>query len=247
MTEKMSILVVDDERIVRESFLHWFRKYGCKTEAAASGLEALEKLERYPFDLLFVDIKMPGMDGLELLERVKQQYPDAIVIIITAYGSIDTAVKAMKMGASDYLLKPFQPDQLSLVLEKVANQKRLVSEVQYMKGRLEEITRFDNIIGQSRPMQEVFDLIPQVAQSDASVLLVGETGTGKELVAKAIHAKSKRSSLPFIAINCGAIPDSLLESELFGHQKGAFTGADHPRKGFFEVVSGGTLFLDEIG
>lgn len=247
MTEKMSILVVDDERIVRESFLHWFRKYGCKTEAAASGLEALEKLERYPFDLLFVDIKMPGMDGLELLERVKQQYPDAIVIIITAYGSIDTAVKAMKMGASDYLLKPFQPDQLSLVLEKVANQKRLVSEVQYMKGRLEEITRFDNIIGQSRPMQAVFDLIPQVAQSDASVLLVGETGTGKELVAKAIHAKSKRSSLPFIAINCGAIPDSLLESELFGHQKGAFTGADHPRKGFFEVVSGGTLFLDEIG
>jgi len=247
MTEKMSILIVDDERIVRESFLHWFRKYGCKTEAAASGLEALEKLERYPFDLLFVDIKMPGMDGLELLEKVKQQYPDAIVIIITAYGSIDTAVKAMKMGASDYLLKPFQPDQLSLVLEKVANQKRLVSEVQYMKGRLEEITRFDNIIGQSRPMQEVFDLIPQVAQSDASVLLVGETGTGKELVAKAIHAKSKRSSLPFIAINCGAIPDSLLESELFGHQKGAFTGADHPRKGFFEVVSGGTLFLDEIG
>jgi len=247
MTEKMSILVVDDERIVRESFLHWFKKYGCKTEAASSGLEALEKLERYPFDLLFVDIKMPGMDGLELLDRVKQQYPDAIVIIITAYGSIDTAVKAMKMGASDYLLKPFQPDQLSLVLEKVANQKRLVSEVQYMKGRLEEITRFDNIIGQSRPMQEVFDLIPQVAQSDASVLLVGETGTGKELVAKAIHAKSKRSSLPFIAINCGAIPDSLLESELFGHQKGAFTGADHPRKGFFEVVSGGTLFLDEIG
>lgn len=247
MTGKMSILVVDDERIVRESFLHWFKKYGCKTEAAASGLEALEKLERYPFDLLFVDIKMPGMDGLELLEKVKQQYPDAIVIIITAYGSIDTAVKAMKMGASDYLLKPFQPDQLSLVLEKVANQKRLVSEVQYMKGRLEEITRFDNIIGQSRPMQEVFDLIPQVAQSDASVLLVGETGTGKELVAKAIHAKSKRSSLPFIAINCGAIPDSLLESELFGHQKGAFTGADHPRKGFFEVVSGGTLFLDEIG
>lgn len=247
MTEKMSILVVDDEKIVRESFLHWFRKYGCKTEAAASGLEALEKLERYPFDLLFVDIKMPGMDGLELLEKVKGQYPDAIVVIITAYGSIDTAVKAMKMGASDYLLKPFQPDQLSLVLEKVANQKRLFSEVQYMKGRLEEITRFDNIIGQSRPMQEVFDLIPQVAQSDSSVLLVGETGTGKELIAKAIHAKSRRSALPFIAINCGAIPDSLLESELFGHQKGAFTGADHPRKGFFEVVSGGTLFLDEIG
>lgn len=247
MTEKMSILIVDDEMIVRESFLHWFKKFGCKTDAAASGPEALEKLERYPFDLIFVDIKMPGMDGLELLKRVKEQYPDAIVIIITAYGSIDTAVTAMKMGAADYLLKPFRPDQLSLVLEKVENQKRLVAEIQYMKGRMEEMSRFDNIIGQSRAMQELFDLIPQVAQSDASVLLVGETGTGKELVAKAIHAKSKRSSRPFIAINCGAIPDSLLESELFGHQKGAFTGADHPRKGFFEVVSGGTLFLDEIG
>jgi two-component system response regulator HydG len=153
----------------------------------------------------------------------------------------------MKMGASDYLLKPFKPQQLSLVMEKINHQKKLVSEYQYIKGHLEEITRFDNIIGQSSAMQDVFDLIPEVAQSDSSVLIIGETGTGKELVAKAIHAKSKRSHLPFIAINCGAIPDALLESELFGHEKGAFTGAIHPRKGFFEVVSGGTLFLDEIG
>jgi len=247
MDEKMSIMVVDDEEIVRESFLHWFEKFGHKVEAAASGFEALEKLEKFPFQVLFVDIKMPGMDGIEVLEKVKEDYPDTIVVIITAYGSIESAVTAMKLGATDYLLKPFKPEQLSLVLEKIAHQRKLVSEYEYVKARLDEITRFDNIIGQSSPMQEIFDLIPEVAQSDSSVLLVGETGTGKELVAKAIHAKSQRSHLPFIAINCGAIPDTLLESELFGHQKGAFTGAIHARKGYLEVVSGGTLFLDEIG
>jgi two-component system response regulator HydG len=247
MDKKTSIMIVDDEEIIRESFLHWFEKLGHQVEAAASGLEALEKLEKLPFEVLFVDIKMPGMDGIELLGKVKEEYPETIVVIITAYGSIETAVKAMKMGATDYLLKPFKPEQLSLVLEKIAHQRKLISEYEYVKGRLDEITRFDNIIGQSPPMQKVFDLIPEVAQSDSSVLLVGETGTGKELVAKAIHAKSNRSHLPFIAINCGAIPDTLLESELFGHQKGAFTGATHPRKGFLEVVSGGTLFLDEIG
>jgi two-component system response regulator HydG len=247
MEEKLSIMIVDDEEIVRESFLHWFEKTGHRVDAAASGFEALEKLEKFPFELLFVDIKMPGMNGIELLGKVKEEYPDTFVVIITAYGSIETAVEAMKLGATDYLLKPFKPEQLSLVMEKVAYQRKLVSEYEYVKGRLEEITRFDNIIGQSPPMQDIFDLIPEVAQSDSSVLLMGETGTGKELVAKAIHAKSKRAHLPFIAINCGAIPDTLLESELFGHQKGAFTGATHPRKGFLEVVSGGTLFLDEIG
>ena len=247
MDEKMSIMIVDDEMIIRESFLHWFEKYGHRVDAAASGFEALEKLEKVPFDLLFVDIKMPGMDGIELLEEVKQEYPETIVVIITAYGSIDTAVQAMKLGASDYLLKPFKPEQLSLVMEKIAHQKKLESEYNYLKGRLDEITRFDNIIGQSRKMEDIFRLIPEVAQSDSSILIVGETGTGKELVAKAIHAKSQRSHGPFIAINCGAIPDTLLESELFGHQKGAFTGAIPGRKGFFEVVSGGTLFLDEIG
>ncbi len=247
MDKKMSIMIVDDEKIVRESLFHWFKKYGHLVETASSALEALEKLEEYPFQLLFVDIKMPGMDGIELLENIKQTYPDTIVIIITAYGSIESAVKAMRIGAHDYLLKPFKPDQLSLVMERIAVQKKLVSEYNYLKGRLEKIVRFDNIIGQSSAMEVVFNLIPEVAQSDTSILLAGETGTGKELVAKAIHAKSRRSHLPFIAINCGAIPDSLLESELFGHQKGAYTGASHARKGFLEVVSGGTLFLDEIG
>lgn len=247
MDEKMSIMVVDDEMIVRESLHQWFKKYGHMVETASSGLEALAKLEKLPFEVLFVDIKMPVMNGIELLGKVKDEYPDTIVIIITAYGSIDSAVKAMKMGASDYLLKPFKPDQLSLVLEKIASQRKLTSEYRYIKGRLEALTRFDNIIGEAPVMQAIFDLIPEVAHSDSSVLIMGETGTGKELVAKAIHAKSPRSKGPFIAINCGVIPDTLMESELFGHQKGAFTGAIHARKGFLEVVTGGTLFLDEIG
>jgi DNA-binding NtrC family response regulator len=247
MVPKMNIMIVDDEKIVRESLYHWFTKIGHTVEKASSGFEALEQLERNPFDVLFVDIRMPEMNGIELLEKVKIEYPETVVIIITAYGSIESAVKAMQLGASDYLLKPFKPDYLSLVMEKVAQQVKLSSEYNYLKSRLDKITRFDDIIGQSPAMKKIFDLIPEVAKSDSSILLTGETGTGKELVAKAIHAKSKRSHLPFIPINCGAIPDSLLESELFGHQKGAFTGATHSRKGFLEVVSGGTLFLDEIG
>ena len=247
MDRKMSVMIVDDEAIVRESLFHWFKKYGHLVETASSGFEALEKLETYPYQLLFVDIKMPGMDGIELLEKIKSDFPDTIVIIITAYGSIESAVKAMRIGASDYLLKPFKPDQLSLVMERISVQEKLMSQYNYLKGHLDKITRFENIIGQSPAMEKVFSLIPEVAQSDASILLVGETGTGKELVAKAIHAESRRSHLPFIAINCGAMPESLLESELFGHQKGVFTGATRARKGFLEVVSGGTLFLDEIG
>jgi two-component system response regulator HydG len=240
-------MIVDDERIIRESFFFWFQKSGHKVATAASGNEALEKLGEIPFDLLFVDIKMPGMDGIELLKAVKETYPETMVIIITAYGSIESAVQAMKIGATDYLLKPFKPDQLSLVMEKVVQQQKKASEFNYLKGRLEKITRFDNIIGQSAPMMAIYEMITEVAGADASVLLAGETGTGKELIAKAIHAKSPRANLPFIAINCGAIPDTLLECELFGHQKGAYTGAMTDRKGFLEVVGGGTLFLDEVG
>jgi two-component system response regulator HydG len=240
-------MIVDDELIVRESLLSWFGKYGHEVDTAASGPEALEKLEAKSFDLLFVDIKMPGMDGLDLLERVKEAYPDTLVVIITAFGSIESAVRAMRSGASDYLLKPFKPDQLALVMERILCQQKITSDYHYVKGCLEQITRFDNIIGQSAPMKRLYAFIPEVAQNDSTVLITGETGTGKELVAKAIHAKSPRAQLPFIAINCGALPDTLMESELFGHRKGAFTGAGHSRKGFLEVVSGGTLFLDEVG
>lgn len=243
----MKILIVDDEMIVRESLYQWFKKSGHRVKTAASGFEALEKLEKEGFDLLFVDIKMPKMGGLELLKKVRETYPESDVIIITAYGSIESAVEAMKAGASDYLLKPFRPDQLNLVLEKISNRRKLADSYQYVKGVLEQMTRFDNIIGQSDAMNEVFSVVSEVAQSEASVLITGETGTGKELVAKAIHAKSPRANGPFIAINCGSLPENLLETELYGHQKGAFTGADRSRKGFLEVASGGTLFLDEIG
>lgn len=246
MDKNMRIMIVDDEEIVRESLFYWFEKGGHTVEKASSGFEALEKLEKVSIDMMFVDIKMPGMDGLELLGKVKADYPDTIVVIITAYGSIESAIKAMQLGASDYLLKPFKPEQLSLVMEKITQQKKLTTDYNYLRGHLEKITRFDNIIGKSQPMEEIFKLIPEVAKTDSSVLITGETGTGKELIAKAIHAKSNRAQYPFIAINCGAMSDSLLESELFGHQKGAFTGAIHSRKGFLEVASGGTLFLDEI-
>ncbi len=245
--EKADVMIVDDEMIVRESLYHWFKKAGHYVETAASGVEALEKLDARSFDILFVDMKMPGMDGIEALKRIRETYPDTAVVIITAYGSIDSAVEAMKCGASDYLMKPFKPEQVSIVMEKVMYQKQLVCECSYLKGRIEKTTRFDNIIGESAPMLEVYRMIADVAESGASVLILGETGTGKELVAKAIHAKSPRNRLPFIAINCGALPDALLESELFGYRKGAFTGAVHPQKGYLEVVSGGTLFLDEIG
>ena len=247
MAHKLRIMIVDDERIVRESFRHWFAKTGHTVGTAASADEALAQLETDVYDLLFVDIKMPGMSGLELLERVRVDFPDTTVVIITAYGSIESAVQAMKIGASDYLLKPFKPEQLNLVMEKVLQQRQMSNHYRYIKGALEQITRFDDIIGRSAPMQKIFSLIPEVAASDAAVLLIGETGTGKELVAKAVHAKSRRVHFPFVPINCGAMPESLLESELFGHQKGAFTGAQQARKGFLEVAEGGTLFLDEVG
>ncbi len=247
MANKLRILIVDDERIVRESFKHWFINAGHEVGTAASADEAMTRLEAEVYDLLFVDIKMPGKSGLELLAEVRQEYPEVSVVIITAYGSIESAVQAMKTGASDYLLKPFKPEQLNLVLEKIVQQRRLSEQYRYLKGTLEQITRFDDIIGRSAPMQKIFALIPEVAASDASVLLIGETGTGKELVAKAIHAKSRRAHYPFVPINCGAMTETLLESELFGHQRGAFTGARQARKGFLEVVEGGTLFLDEVG
>jgi len=247
MKQVVSVLIVDDELIVRESLFHWFKKEGYMAETAPSGEAALELLEKKSFDILFVDMKMPGMDGLEVVAKTRELYPDSSVVIITAYGSIDSAVQAMKKGASDYLLKPFKPDQLSLVMEKLLRQARLDKECRFLKGTLDKITRFDNIIGESSAMQELYAIITKVAETDAPVLILGETGTGKELVAKAIHAKSSRKNSPFIPINCGALPDTLMESELFGFTKGAFTGAHGPRKGYFEVVEGGTLFLDEIG
>jgi len=247
MKMELRVMVVDDELIVRESLRGWLEKFGFAVETADDAREALEKLEREGFDLLFVDIKMPGMDGIELLKLVKEEQPDVMVVMITAHGSIESAIDAMKAGASDYLMKPFDPEDLDLLTQKLAQTKRIVDENRRLKEFYEGSSRFQDLIGQSKTMQEVFQLIEDVAPSDTPVLILGETGTGKELVAKALHALSVRRHAPFVAVNCGAFTETLLESTLFGHEKGAFTGAHHMQKGRIEMAHGGTLFLDEVG
>jgi DNA-binding NtrC family response regulator len=241
------ILIVDDEVIMRESLSGWLARDGHDVETAASGEEALEKLQRSRFDILLVDIKMEGISGLEVLRKVKENDPDVAIVMITAYGSITTAIEAMKNGAYDYLLKPFDPNQLGVLIEKIVERQAQMRENLYLKEQFKERTRFESMIGQSQPMQEVFDMIRDVAPTDATVLITGETGTGKGLAAKAIHTNSPRCEGPFVIVNCGAIPEHLMESELFGHQKGAFTDAKETKKGRLELAHGGTLFLDEIG
>ncbi len=241
------ILIVDDEVIMRESLSGWLARDGHVVETAASGEEALEKLRQSRFDILLVDIKMEGISGLEVLRKVKENDPDVAIVMITAYGSINTAIEAMKNGAYDYLLKPFDPNQLGVLIEKIVERQAQVRENLYLKEQFKERTRFESMIGQSRPMQEVFEMIQDVAPTEATVLITGETGTGKGLAAKAIHTNSPRCEGPFVIVNCGAIPEHLMESELFGHQKGAFTDAKETKKGRLELAHGGTLFLDEIG
>jgi DNA-binding NtrC family response regulator len=247
MAERIRILVVDDELVIRESLKGWLKKGGYQVDAAEGGAKALEMLEDTPYDLLFLDIMMPVMNGIEVLQAVKERYPQTMVVMITAYGSVETAVEAMKGGASDYLMKPFNPDHLTLLTEKLMQQKKLVEENLYLRAQVAERVRFENLVGCSKAMQEIFGVIQDLAASDAPVLITGETGTGKELVAKAIHAKSPRCHGHFIAINCGAFPEHLLESELFGYERGAFTGAVRAKKGRLEMAHRGTLFLDEVG
>ena len=241
------ILIVDDELIMRESLAGWLERDGHYIEKAESGEEALEKLKLTRFDILLVDIKMEGMSGLEVLTQVKESDPDAAVVMITAYGSISTAIEAMKNGAYDYLLKPFDPDELGVLIEKIIEHQTQTRETLFLREEYKDRTRFESMIGQSRPMQEVFDLIQDVAPTDSTILITGETGTGKGLAAKAIHTNSPRAEGPFVIVNCGAFPEHLLESELFGYQKGAFTDAKTTKKGRLELAHGGTLFLDEIG
>jgi len=245
--DKVRILVVDDELVIRESLHGWLKKSGYQVDTAEGGSAALAMLEKTAYDLLFLDIMMPVMSGIEVLEVVKEDYPQTLVVMITAYGSVETAVQAMKRGANDYLMKPFDPDQLSLLTEKLMQQKRIMDENIFLREQMAEAIRFENLVGRSEAMQELFTLIQDVAESDSPVLITGETGTGKELVAKAIHAKSARCNGPFIAINCGAFPEHLLESELFGHERGAFTGAHRAKKGRLDLAHHGTLFLDEVG
>jgi len=241
------ILIVDDELIMRESLAGWLERDGHEITTAPSGEEALEILKEARFDILLVDIKMEGISGLEVLKHVKENDPDVAVVMITAYGSISTAIEAMKNGAYDYLLKPFDPNELGVLIEKIIRHQAQAMENLYLKEQYKERTRFESMIGQSRPMQKVFNLIQDVAPMNSTVLITGETGTGKGLAAKAIHSNSPRSEGPFVIVNCGAIPDHLMESELFGHQKGAFTDAIETKKGRLELAHGGTLFLDEIG
>jgi two-component system response regulator HydG len=242
-------LVVDDEEAICESLAAWLTKDGYRVITAASGTEALSCMDTHLFDIYLVDVKMPGMDGIELLTRIKERQPDAIIIIITAHGTIQTAVDAMKRGASDYICKPFDPEALSLTMERVAATKALREENLCLREQLMQRSDlgFEGIVAQSDAMMQVFAAIEDVAPTPSPVLIRGETGVGKELVARAIHMAGERPYGPFVALNCGAQTESLLESELFGHEKGAFTGAAKARRGRLEMASGGTLFLDEIG
>lgn len=245
--DNTKILIVDDEIIMRESLAGWLERDGHEVAAAASGEEAIKILKDSHFDILLVDIKMEGMSGLDVLNEVKEDDPDVEVVMITAYGSISTAIEAMKNGAYDYLLKPFDPDALGVLIDKIIAHQAQVRENIFLREQYKDRTRFESMIGQSRSMQEIFDLIEDIAPMESTILITGETGTGKGLAAKAIHTKSSRYDGPFVVVNCGAIPRNIMESELFGHQRGAFTDAKETKKGRLEMAHGGTLFLDEIG
>ena len=247
MKERISILVVDDEPIVRESLGSWFREEGFTVDLAQSGKEALEKLTKGGWDIFLLDIKMPGMDGLELQRKIREINAGATIIIMTAYASVETAVEAMKQGAYDYIVKPFDPENLQLLIRNAVERKRLVAENVQLREKIDEMCRFHEIIGKSDAIQRVLEQVNLVSQSDTTVLIRGASGTGKELIARAIHASSSRRYMPIVVVNCGALSEGVLESELFGHEKGAFTGAHYRRKGKLEMADGGTLFLDEIG
>jgi two-component system response regulator AtoC len=245
--EKARILVVDDEEIVRLSLSGWLEQDGYSVATAADGAAAIEMLKSEPWAVLLVDLKMPGIDGLQVLEEAAKLRPDASFIIMTAYATVDTAVQAMKMGAYDYLVKPFQPEELSLMMEKLVAQLNLKRENVLLKQALKQQFSFENVLSKSQKMQSLFEVAKLAAESASTILVLGESGTGKEVLARAVHAASPRSKAPFIAVSCAALTETLLESELFGHEKGAFTGAMFRKKGKFELAHGGTLFLDEIG
>ena len=241
------ILIVDDEYSVRDSLFNWFRKDGYEVCAAAHAAEALALMDRGSFDVAIVDVRMPDMDGVELQSRLLQVDASLPVIIITAFASVDTAVKTLKQGAFDYVTKPIDPDELSHLVRRALEHRRLARENRQLRGTIDEFVGADSIIGASPPMRKVMELIEHVSRTEATVLIRGESGTGKELVARAIHANSPRRYAPIIPVNCGGLPETLLETEFFGHEKGAFTGAQYRRKGRLEMADGGTLFLDEVG
>lgn len=246
MAKKISILIVDDEESVRDSLYNWFIEDGYRVECAENAKKALSMLEADGYDIILADIKMPGMDGLEMLKRIKALKKESIVIVMTAFATVDTAVQALKDGAFDYVTKPFDPDDLSHLIRNASKQIALIEENEILKEKVVSLENVEDLIGNSEAMQKVLKEIESVAPSNASVIITGESGTGKELVARAIHANSPRKFFPMVSVHCGALSESLLESELFGHEKGAFTGAVYNRKGRFEMADSGTIFLDEI-
>ncbi len=240
------ILVVDDEDIIRESISFILQKEGYTVEVAENGSVAYQKVQDEPYDLVISDIEMPEMKGIELLEKIVRLHLQTSVIMITAYGSLETAIRALRAGAADYLLKPLDFDELTVKVSRVFQLKELVNENQLLKHELHRQYDFSNIIGKSKKMENIFRMIRAVSETESTVLITGNSGTGKELVAKAIHFNSKRKNKPFIAVNCGAISETLIESELFGHKKGSFTGATYDKEGFIKAADEGTLFLDEV-
>jgi DNA-binding NtrC family response regulator len=244
--ENKPILIVDDDAAQRRLIEFWLKEEGYSTVLANDGAAGLAEFEAKSPRLVIADIRMPGLSGLELLSRIKAVNDDALVILVTAFGTVENAVEAMKLGASDYVLKPLNADELKIVVRRALQHQQLLEENRYLRDFAGTTYRFENIVGQSRKMRDIFDLAFRVAQSDSTILLAGESGTGKELLAKAIHQNSGRAKKPFITINCGAIAETLVESELFGHRKGSFTGAVADRIGKFEAANEGTVFLDEV-
>jgi two-component system response regulator HydG len=243
---KGRILIVDDELVVRDSLGKWFVSEGYTARPVSGAREALEVIQQQEFDIALLDIKMPGMDGMELQSRLREADPDLTVVMMTGYASVDTAVQALKRGAYDYITKPVDPDELSHLVANALEHKRARREVVRLRENLQEVFPSTELIGKSPAMKKVMELIEMVAPTEATVLITGESGTGKEVVARAIHAAGPRRYMPMVTLHCGALTETLLESELFGHEKGAFTGAQYRKKGKFEVADGGTIFLDEI-
>ncbi|MGB2763731.1 MAG: sigma-54 dependent transcriptional regulator [Candidatus Aminicenantaceae bacterium] len=246
MTEKANILVIDDDKAIRDSCSQVFKKEGYTAKTAKDGTEGLKLFKKEFFHAVLLDLKLPDLDGMEILSRIEEENPETPVIIITGFATIESAVEAMKRGASDYLAKPFSPEQLRVITKKVLESRKFFFENIYLREELEKKSEFDMVIGKSMEMDKVLDIVRRVSSSESTVLITGESGTGKELIAREIHNHSPRKNAPFVVVDCGALVETLFESELFGHVKGSFTGAYETKHGRFEVANGGTIFLDEI-
>ena len=243
----MNVLIIDDEEVLQDVLTVLLRREGHQTHSAFSGEEGLEMLDREEIDLVLLDLMLPGMHGMQVLREMRRKHPDVVVVVITAFSSIESAIEAMREGAFHYIPKPFKNEEVLLTLRKGLEQRRLTNENKSLREQLRQRFGFDNIIGKSKPMQQVYELIQLAAPAKSNILILGESGTGKELVAKAIHHHSRRAQAPFVTVNSGSMPHDLLESTLFGHVKGAFTGAIASKKGLFEVANNGSIFFDEIG